>query len=197
DDQISLVEAGRGGGTAGNDIGNDGAFKILGAEAGGHFGRDRLYLYTQPAARHPAMRLELRHHTVQGGGRNREADTDAAARRRENHRVHADDLAANIEGRTARVAAIDRRVDLNKVRVRTITHVAADRGHDAGCHRIAQTEGIAHRDHPVADANLTIVAELHRGQRPVAPDLDQSNVCSWIGANELCVELAPVRQFDL
>ena len=61
------------------------------------------------------MRLKLRHHVMDGGGGNGEADADAAARRREDHRVHADDLAAQIEGRAAGIAAIDRRVDLDEV----------------------------------------------------------------------------------
>src|SRR6202012_3298084 len=107
-----------------------------------------------------AVRLKLRHHIVNGGRRNGEADADAAARRREDHRVHADDLALDVEGRAAGVAAIDRRVDLDEVRIRTISDIAADGRHDTGGDGVGETERIADRDHPIADAHLAVVAEL-------------------------------------
>ena len=120
----------------------------------GDFRRHALDLDAQPAARDMAMRLKLRHHVMDGGGRNGEADADAAARGREDHRIHADHLAAQVEGRAAGIAAIDRRVDLDEVVIIARADVAADRGDDARGHRIGKAEGIADRDHPVADAQL-------------------------------------------
>ena len=84
--------------------------------------------------------------------RNGEADADAAAGRREDRGVDADDLALRVEGRAARIAAVDRRVDLQEVVIGTGADVAAARRDDAGGHRAAEAEGIADRDHPIADA---------------------------------------------
>ena len=118
-------------------------------------------------------------------GRDGEADTDAASGRREDHRVHADDLAANVEGRAAGISAVDRRIDLDEVRVWTVPHIAADGRNNAGGYGVAEAERISDRDHPIAHAHLTIIAELDRRQRPVALDLDQGNVGRRIGADQL------------
>src|SRR3546814_12439971 len=48
-------------------------------------------------------------------GRNGEAAPDAASGRREDRRVHADDLAFDVEGRATGVAAVDRRTDLEEI----------------------------------------------------------------------------------
>ena len=57
-----------------------------------------------------------------------------------------------VEGRAARIAAVDRRVDLQEVVVRSGADVAAARRDDAGGDGAAEAERIADGDHPVADA---------------------------------------------
>ena len=62
------------------------------------------------------------------------------------------DLALEVEGRAARVAAVHRRVDLEVVVVGTGADVAAAGRNDAGRHCSAEAERVADSDHPVADA---------------------------------------------
>ena len=46
---------------------------------------------------------------------------------------------------------------------------------DAGGHRAAEAEGIADRDHPVADARR-LIGEFHEGEVLLAVDLDQREI---------------------
>src|SRR3546814_6045377 len=80
--------------------------------------------------------------------------SDAAAVGRVDRGVHADHLAIQVEQRATRVAAVDRGVDLQEVVIGTGLDVAAARRDDAGGHRAAEAEGIAHGEHPVADPGL-------------------------------------------
>jgi hypothetical protein len=54
-------------------------------------------------------------HQGHGGSRDRKGDTHASARLRIDGGVYADDLAPHIEGGPARIALVDRRVDLNEI----------------------------------------------------------------------------------
>ena len=157
-----------------------------------------LNLNAQPAARDMAVRQKLADDVLDGRSGNGEADADRPAGRREDHRVHADHLAAQIEGRSARIAAVDRRVDLDEVGIGLLVaaEIAPDGRHDARGHRIGKTVGIADRDHPVADAQLPVIAELDGRQRLVGLDLEQRDVGCRIRADQLGVEAAPVGQFD-
>src|SRR5690606_1141410 len=89
-----------------------------------------------------------------GVGRNGEADADRAAAGRIDGRVHADDPAVDVEGRPARVAPVDGRVDLDVVVVAGRIDVARLGRDDARRGRAAQAEGVADGDDPVADARL-------------------------------------------
>ena len=140
------------------------------------------------------MGLQLRHHFVNGGGRDREADADAAAGGREDHRIHSDDLSAQVERRPAGIAAVDGSVDLDEVRIRTITHIATDGGDDARGHRIGQAERIADGHHPVAHPKLAVVAEFDGGKRLVAFHLDERHIGGGVSADQLGIELAAIRQ---
>ena len=144
------------------------------------------------------MLLELGHHVMDQAGGNGEADAHAAARGREDHRIHADHLPAQVEGGAARIAAIDGRVDLDEVGVLLIAVEArpAQRRDDARRHRVGQAERIAHRHDPVADAQALVVAELDAGQRRLAFDLEQRHVGRRICADHLGGEAAPVGQLD-
>ena len=61
-------------------------------------------------------------------------------------------LPSDVERRSAGIALVDRRVDLDVVVIGAGADVAAARRDDAGGHRAAEAERIADRDHPVADA---------------------------------------------
>ena len=65
-------------------------------------------------------------------------------------------LAVDVEGRPAGVALVDRRIDLDVIVVRTVADIAAAGRHDACRYGTAETERIADRDHPVADARRTV-----------------------------------------
>jgi len=70
---------------------------------------------TYTAAIDGAVLLQLADHLLEKRGRHGKGDADIAAGRREDRRVHADDLAIQIEGRAAGIAAVHRRVDLEVV----------------------------------------------------------------------------------
>ena len=152
-------------------FGDQRAFRLLQAEAVGDILRHRLDLHADPAARDRAVVLELADHALDGVGGDREGDADRTARRREDRGVDADHIAFGVEGRTAGIALVHRRVDLDEIVIGAGADVAAARRDDAGGDGAAEAERIADRDHPVADAR-GLVGELHIGER-TALDLDQ------------------------
>ena len=91
-------------------------------------------------------------------------DADRPAGRREDRGVDADHVAVDVEGGAARIALVDRRVDLDVVVIGSGADVAAARRHDAGRHGAAEAERIADRHDPVADARR-LVAERDVGKR--------------------------------
>ena len=127
-----------------------------------------------------------------GRGRNVEGDADTAARRREDRGVDADDLAVEVEGRAARIAAVDRGVDLEEVVIGAGADVAAARRDDAGGDGAAEAERIADGHHPVADADLGIVGEVDIGELAAAIDLEHREVGARVGADQLGVEFLAV-----
>ena len=122
---------------------------------------------------------------LDGLGRNGEADADAAAGRRVDRRVHADDLALGIEGRAAGIAAIDRRVDLQEIVIGAVADVASARRDDAGRHRAAEAERIADREHPIADMR-GLRGKLDIGIIAAALDLEQGEVGLGVGPDDRC-----------
>ena len=86
-----------------------------------------------------------------GVGRNGEADADRAAGRRDDGRVHADDLAVHIEQRTAGVAFVDGCIGLQEIIVGAGVDVALLGRDDADGDRAAEAERIADGHDPVAD----------------------------------------------
>ena len=71
-----------------------------------------------------------------------------------------------VEGRAARIAAIDRRVDLQEIVIGAGADVAAARRDDAGRDRAAEAEGIADGDHPVADARRLVARTARKDRSP-------------------------------
>ena len=90
-------------------------------------GRHRLNLHADPAAGDRAVVAQLRHHRLHGLGRNVEGDADIAAGRREDRGVDADHVAVDVEGRTAGIALVDGRIDLDEVVIGAGADVTAAR----------------------------------------------------------------------
>src|SRR4029453_1078546 len=105
-----------------------------------------------------------------------EAEADRTAGRRNDQRVDADDLAFEVEQRSAGIAAVDGGVGLDVVVVRSLADVAVARRYDAGRDRAAEAERVADRDHPFAEPQLVGIAELHRDQRLHRLELQHRNV---------------------
>ncbi len=167
------------------------------AEIGGDLGGDLLASRAQPgAANRRAGRGGLQHRAHQGG-RNREADPDRAARLREDGGVDADQLAVEIDERAARIARIDRRVGLDEGRDVAADTGAGERRHDAAGHGLADTEGIADREHQIADFEPIAVADFqHRQLLALGIDLEHGQIGALVGDDNLGIELAAVVQDD-
>src|SRR5882672_9002443 len=115
------------------------------------------------AAADAAVLAQLVAHPLHQVRRDREADAVAPARLGDDRRVDADQLAADVHERAARVAGVDRRVGLDEVLVRLGQRGAAVlAAHHAERHRVAVAEGAAHREAQVADADLARVGEADR-----------------------------------
>src|SRR6185312_12555879 len=160
----------------------------LQAERFGDIGGDWLYLNAEPAALDRAVLYQILNHRLGRRGRNVEGDADITARRREDGGVDADDFAAEIKGRAARIAAVDRGVDLDEIVIGAGADIAAPRRDDAGRDRPAQSERITHGHDPVADARLGIVAEGNVSELLVAIDLQYGEIGARVGADQLSVE---------
>src|SRR5206468_1798409 len=140
------------------------AARGLDAEAFGDFVGDLLDADAEPAATKLAELAQRIDHADHGLGRYGKADADRAARGRDDQRVDPDDLAVEIEQRSARIAAIDRRIGLDVVVVGPGIDVAVACRDDSGGHGAAEAERIADCDHPFAKPQLVGIAEFYRDQ---------------------------------
>src|SRR5204863_2339606 len=114
-----------------SQVGDQRTRSVLQLEAVRDLLRDRLDLDAQPATRDRSVILELVDHALCGRGRDGEGDADAAAGRREDGGVDADDLTPVVAGWAAGVAAVHGCVDLQEVVARAGADVAAARCDDA------------------------------------------------------------------
>src|SRR5207244_4406668 len=84
-------------------------------------------------------------------------------------------LTRHVERRTAGVALVHGRVDLDEIVIRAVADVAARGRDDAGGHGAAEAEWVTDRQHPVADPRLA-VGKLCEREVGAAGDLDQGDV---------------------
>ena len=111
--------------------------------------------------------------------------------------VDADELAAAVDQRAARIARVDRRVGLDEVFVVGEADVgAAGRADDARGDGLAQLERAANRQHPLADFQLATNRPRARTGALRDVDLQQRDVGGGIGADHRAADLALVRQRD-
>src|SRR5215470_7251731 len=115
------------------------------------FHSERLNADTQPASRHSSLRQQLLNHLLGHVGWNGESDSLGEVY---DGGIDADDFAAQIEERAARIAGIDRRVRLNEIFVaRQIDVLPADPADYPERDRSIKSERIAHGEYPLAYAH--------------------------------------------
>ena len=180
------------------DVAHERAFRLVEAEARRQIARHALHRDAEQPAMHAAVGHELVHHVLRHVRRHREADADVAARRRQDLRVDADQLARGVHERAAGVALVDRRIGLQEVFIASVAEAgrAALRADDAHRHRLADAERVADREHDVADAHRVRIADRHDRQ-VLAVDLDHREIARRIRADQLAVDDAAIRQLDL
>ena len=120
-------------------------------------------------------------------------------RRIENGGVDADDLALEIEERSAGIALVDGGVGLDEILVLgdATTQHAVLGAHDAHGHGLSESQRIADGQHVVAHAHLVRVADLHRpkvGRRMV--DLHHRYVGRGVAAHHARLEAPLVGKLD-
>ena len=173
-------------------------------ENAGELGRDRAAGDAEVGAVDAAGRRQLRDDVLDRVRRDGEADADVAGRPvgAGDLRVDADHLAARVQQRATRVAAVDLRVGLDhvvdRVAVRRRDRPLLDGADDACRRRPPEPERVADRDDGIADADVVGVAERERcetaGARLHAQDGD---VGGGIAADDRRAERVPVREADL
>ena len=158
--------------------------RLLEAEHIGNLLRHRLNLHAEPAAADGPLVFELRDHRAHRCRRDRERNADRAAGRREDHHIDPDHLAVEVEGRAARVAFVDGCIDLQKALRTDASDSALARRDDASGYGAAEPEGIADRQHPVADARH-VFGEPHKGEVAAALHFQQREVADRVPAHHL------------
>src|SRR5258706_4706514 len=144
---------------------NDGAPGSRKVQAGSDIVARRLEPQANPTPASFSVALELIDDPARGVRRNSKAKADAAARRRENRRIDADDLPCRIEERATGVSPVDRGVGLQEIVVGAGVDVAAAAGQDSSCDRAIKAERITDRQNPVADARARRVTKRHSRKR--------------------------------
>ncbi len=159
---------------------------------------DAIKLNAEDAAFHLAIFNELVHDAADHVDRYGEADSDVAAGARQDGRIDADQLAAQIHQRAAGVAGIDRGVGLDEILIAAglrIDVAAAQRTDDSGGNGVLQSEWIADGDHIVADLELARITERHGDQIGLFC-LQYRDVGAFVAADDFGGECAVVEQRD-
>ncbi|MNQ61493.1 hypothetical protein D3C85_758080 [compost metagenome] len=174
-------------------LGHQGAGRLVQAEGFGQILVHFLDHHAQPATTDLAFGLELVGNAHGDVDRNGEGQTHEAAGTGEDLRVDADHLAVQVEQRAAGVTRVDRHVGLDERYIVLVRQAAALGADDTGRHRVVEAEGRTDGQHPAAHLELVGLADLHDRQI-LALDLEQGDVGTRIGADELGFELAAVGQ---
>src|ERR1043166_9747154 len=103
----------------------------------------------------------------------------------------------HVEGRSTRIAFVNRCVDLDEIVVRTTSDVTAACRNNSGRYGTTQAKRVAHSKYPITNPGL-VLRELRKWKIRAALDFDQGNVCPRIGPDYLRgVSLSGVRRhFD-
>jgi len=146
-----------------------------------------------PGVPHLAVGDQVLHHAPRAIDGDGEAD---ALRLPVDGGVDADQLALDVEQRAARVPGVDRSVGLDEVGVSPVLVVqrAADRAHHAGGHRVREAEGVADRDHGLADHEIGRGPEGDVRQVAARLDAHDRDVGVGVRSHQRGVELALVGE---
>src|SRR5437899_11850237 len=120
-----------------------------------------LHYGTRVAASLLPLAFELWQDPLAEIGRNDAADTDIATRLAEDGGIDADDLAAHVQQRSARVSRIDGGIGLNEVIVRSRANLTSLGADNAGGDRVIEAERIANGQHPLAYLKPVRISERH------------------------------------
>ena len=195
-DHVADLDPGLGRGVALEHLGDQCAARPVEREPLRDLVGDALDPDPEPAAPGAAEFAKLVDHRLGEVRRDREPDADAAARRREDGGVDADQLALHIEKRSAGIAAVDRRVGLDEIVIGAGVDVAMMRRNDARAHAAAEPERVPDRQHPVTDAGCVRIAELDRRQRRRRFDPEHGDIGLGVASHHLRLEPGPVLQDD-
>ena len=127
EDDVADLDSRHGGGTVRRHAGDQRSRRIVEAQTFGEVFGHGLNADAEPAAPRLAELAELADDVAGEIRRHGKTDADAAAGRRVDRRVDADDLSAHVEQRTAGIAPVDRRVGLDEIVERPGVDVARAR----------------------------------------------------------------------
>ena len=146
----------------------------------------------------PTALRKLIHHLSRHVDRHRKADADVAAARRDDRRVDADQFAPQVDQAAAGITGIDRCIGLDEIFIAMLAKSSPPQCADeAGRDGLAETEGIADRDHEVADLERIAITQRNGLQPARLPDLQQRDIGRRIAADHPACELAPFLGPDL
>ncbi len=192
DDYVTGLDPGGSCRTLVVSAGDERAADLAEVEAFGDGIVDILDANAEPAAPCLAIFLQLFDDRDDGRGRIGEADAAPTAGGRQDGCIDADDITVHVEQGAARITFVDGSVDLKETVVRAGVDIAVAGRDDAGGHAAAETEGIADRHNPIADAHLVAVAEFHGFQRFFRLHPQNRNVDLRIFADDFGLQLLPV-----
>ncbi len=195
---VAHLDAGLGGRAARHQFLHQDAHGMGEAQALGDLRGDGLAGGAEPGAHDRATGAGALQDRPHHGGGNGEADADGAAAPREDRGVDAHELAVEIHQGAAGIAGVDGGVGLDEgAEVADADGGAGEAGDDAAGHGLADAEGIADRQHEVADLKAVAVAHLEgRHALAVGVDLEDREVGALVGAQELRLELLAVGEND-
>ena len=195
---VTRMHAGLLGRAVAHHPGDDGTFLLRRQlQRLGQFGRQVLRLHADVPSDHPSLADDLVHDFLHDGDGDGEADAQRATAARIDGGVDAQQLAACIHQRAARVARVDGRVGLDEVLEGVDAQLrAAQRRDDAHRHRLAHAERVADGQHHVPDRDVVAVCELD-GRQVMPIHLQNRQVGVRVAADQPSFQAFAADQDDL
>src|SRR5262249_10468820 len=196
-DHVALLQARALGRASPLDVADDHTANLLESEIRSHVRSYRLNADAQIAAVDLAAFYQLFRDASRHVRRDREADADVAAGRRDDLRVDPHEFGRRVNQSASGMALVDRRVGLQKALEAAVAQPrrAPLRADDPGGHGLADAERIAHGQHHVAHAHAVGIPQREHRQ-VVRADLEHCQIAARVIAYDLRVVTAIVRQLD-
>ena len=202
DDQVGRLQSRPRRRAVRNHIGDQRTGRKPKPQALGDLRRHRLQLGAEPGPLDGlAAALGGRDDDAHHVGRDRKTDALRSSGAREDRGIDAGELAGHVDQRAARIARIDRGIGLNEELVVGDADLGARQGRDdAVGHGLPDAEGIADRQHDVADLQFIGIGEIQRREflvRALEPQYRQ--IAAGILRDDLGLEFPLVgkRHLDL